>query len=91
MTEYDWFDDAWSVAKSRITASWLKAHGITEKVRVVKSLIAAGWISPSEWRDGTTERTEQIEYYSADSIIRTLELMERTGDLQRWRERGKAY
>ena len=91
MSEYDWLDDAWSVPKSRITAAWLKAHGITEKVRVVKSLIAAGRISPSEWRDGTTERTEQIEYYSADSIIRTLELMEKTGDIQRWREqRGGA-
>lgn len=77
MTEYGWLDDAWSVPKSRITAAWLKSHGITEKVRLVKSLIAAGRISPSEWRDDPTGRLDQIEYYSAESIIRTLELMEK--------------
>lgn len=37
MTEYDWLDDAYGVPKSRITAAWLKAHGIAEKVHLVKS------------------------------------------------------
>ena len=77
--------------KSRITAAWLKAHSIAEKVRLVKSLIAAGCIPPYDWCDEPTGRLEQAEYYRAEGIISTLELMEETGDLQFWRKEGKIY
>lgn len=76
------------VVKSKLTAAWLKAHGITETVGFIKFLIQAGKICPAEWHH-TSKFFNRTDYYSAEEIIETLELMEETGHLQIWRDMYK--
>lgn len=76
------------VVKSKLTATWLKAHGIEEKVGFIKFLIQAGKICPTEWHH-TSKFFNRTDYYSAEEIIETLELMEKSGHLQIWRDMYK--
>jgi hypothetical protein len=76
------------VVKSKLTASWLKAHGIEETVGFIKFLIQAGKICPTEWHH-TSKFFNRTDYYSAEEIIETLELMETSGHLQTWRDMFK--
>ena len=63
------------VVKSKLTAACLKAHGIAETVGFIKFLIQAGKICPTEWHH-TSKFFNRTDYYSAEEIIETLELME---------------
>lgn len=76
------------VVKSKLTAAWLKAHGIAETVGFIKFLIQAGKICPTEWHH-TSKFFNRTDYYSAEEIIETLELMETSGHLQTWRDMFK--
>lgn len=76
------------VVKSKLTAAWLKAHGIEETVGFIKFLIQAGKICPTEWHH-TSKFFNRTDYYSAEEIIETLELMEEVGSLQIWRDMYK--
>jgi len=76
------------VVKSKITATWLQAHGITEKAGFIKFLIQAGKIYPTEWHH-TSKFFNRTDYYSAEDIIDVLESMEETGHLQIWRDMFK--
>ena len=73
------------VVKSKLTAAWLKARGIEETVGFIKFLIQAGKICPTEWHH-TSKFFNRTDYYSAEEIIETLELMETSGHLQTWRD-----
>lgn len=76
------------VVKSKLTAAWLKAHGIAEGVGFIKFLIQAGKICPTEWHH-TSKFFNRTDYYSAEEIIETLEMMEEVGSLQIWRDMFK--
>ena len=69
------------VVKSKITADWLKAHGIKEKVSFIKFLIRGGIIVAEEWHH-TSKFFNRTDYYSAEVITETLEMMEEEGRLQ---------
>mgnify|MGYP001744120419 CR=1 FL=1 len=51
------------VVKSKITADWLKAHGIKEKVGFIKFLIRGGVIVAEEWHH-TSKFFNRTEYTS---------------------------
>lgn len=76
------------VVKSKITADWLKAHGIKEKVSFIKFLIRGGIIVAEEWHH-TSKFFNRTDYYSAEVITETLEMMEEVGSLQIWRDMYK--
>ena len=76
------------VVKSKLTAYWLKAHGIEETVGFIKFLIQAGKICPTE-RHHTSKFFNRTDYYSAEEVVETLEMMEETGSLQIWRDMFK--
>lgn len=76
------------VVKSKITAAWLKAHGIKEKVGFIKFLIRGGIIVAEEWHH-TSKFFNRTDYYSAEVITETLEMMEEVGSLQIWRDMYK--
>ena len=76
------------VVKSKITADWLKAHGIKEKVSFIKFLIRGGIIVAEEWHH-TSKFFNRTDYYSAEVITETLEMMEEEGRLQVWRDMFK--
>lgn len=76
------------VVKSKLTAAWLQTHGIEETVGFIKFLIQAGKICPTEWHH-TSKFFNRTDYYSAEEIIETLELMEEVGSLQIWRDMYK--
>ena len=73
------------VVKSKLTAAWLQAHGIEEKVGFIKFLIQAGKICPTEWHH-TSKFFNRTDYYSAEESIETLELMEKSEHLHIWRD-----
>lgn len=76
------------VVKSKLTAAWLQAHGIDEKVSFIKFLIRGGIVVAAEWHH-TSKFFNRTDYYSAEEIIETLELMETSGHLQIWRDMFK--
>ena len=72
------------VVKSKLTAAWLKAHGIDEKVSFIKFLIRGGIVVAAEWHH-TSKFFNRTDYYSAEEIIETLAMLEEEGRLQVWR------
>lgn len=76
------------VVKSKLTASWLKAHGIEEPVSFIKFLIRGGIIVAAEWHH-TSKFFNRTDYYSAEEIIETLAMLEEEGRLQVWKDMFK--
>ena len=58
--------------RSKITRDWLQSAGITESVRFVKWLIAAGLIPADEWHH-SSKTFNRVNYYSAEGISEQLQ------------------
>ena len=76
------------VTKSKITAAWLRRNEINETATFIRFLITADVIWPDEWHH-TSKYFNETDYYSAETIAKTLAELEEDGHLAIWREMSK--